>query len=255
VDPTSHDPKAGEKEYYQRIGEVGRAHARAKPFADSRCGHYLADAGALLMLLKSPPGKILEMGCGSGWLSLFLARAGYDVIGVDIAPEAIELAKQAAVADQVSRVRFVVGDYETAQSAAGGTCDAVIFYDALHHAEDEAAALRTAYAALKAGGALYAFEPGEGHGATEDSRRAVETYGVHEKDMPPRHIIALGRLAGFRRAVVLPSPHELTRTVYRRDFHLQPGEWRLRLEKLWGYTRAFQRMGRQRRGGLTVLWK
>ena len=102
---------------------------------------------------------------------------------------------------------------------------------------------------------MYAFEPGEGHGASGSSRQAVADYGVHEKDMPPRHILALGRKAGFARSVVLPSPHEVTRTVYRRDFQRQGTGARLRAERLWGYVRALQKFGSQRRGGLTILWK
>jgi len=34
---------------------------------------------------------VLDLGCGSGWLSVFLARAGFTVIGVDVAQHAIEL--------------------------------------------------------------------------------------------------------------------------------------------------------------------
>ena len=204
------------------------------------------------MLLDPPPGRVLEFGCGTGWLSRFLARAGYDVTGMDIAPEAIELARAAAQDEGVTTVRFAIGDYE---EVTGGEFDAVVFYDALHHAEEESKAIMAAYAALRPGGALFAFEPGEGHGASAGSRRAVADYAVHEKDMPPRHIIALGRKAGFTRSVVLPSPHEVTRTVYRRDFHRQPTRPRLWAERLWGYLRAMQKFGSQRRGGLTILWK
>jgi SAM-dependent methyltransferase len=252
VDETAADPKAGEREYYRRIGAAGRDHARLKPFADDRCGHYLSDAGALLFLLEPPPGRILEFGCGTGWLSRFLARAGYEVTGVDISPEAIALAREAAEVEAVARVRFEVGDYE---EAATGDYDAVLFYDALHHAEAEARAVAAAYAALRPGGMMVAFEPGEGHGSSASSRQAVADYAVHEKDMPPRRIIELGRAAGFSRHVVLPSPHELNRTVYRRDFHQHQGALSLWGEKAWGYLRAMQKLATQRRGGLTALWK
>ena len=43
----AHDPKAGEKTYYARLGEDGRRHAKAKPFSDADCGKYLCNMGAL----------------------------------------------------------------------------------------------------------------------------------------------------------------------------------------------------------------
>ena len=41
-------------------------------------------------------GRVLELGCGAGDLSLELAARGYEVSGVDIAPTAIEWAQDKA---------------------------------------------------------------------------------------------------------------------------------------------------------------
>ena len=50
---------------------------------------YLHEAG----LLGNP---VLDVGCGTGELALYLARQGYDVLGVDLSPIAIQQAREKA---------------------------------------------------------------------------------------------------------------------------------------------------------------
>lgn len=54
-------------------------------------------------------GRVLELGCGAGDLSLWLARRGYDVSGVDISPAAVEWAKEKASARGL-QAAFSVGN-------------------------------------------------------------------------------------------------------------------------------------------------
>jgi SAM-dependent methyltransferase len=247
------DPKAGERAYYAKLSPEGLQHARKKPFSDGRVALYLSDMAALLSLLEAAPRRVLDLGCGTGWTSRLLARAGYEVTGVDISADAIGIAQELAAEENLANVTFLVGDYETVLPA--NTYDYVLFYDALHHAEDESAALRTACNALKPGGAMFAFEPGTGHHESSDSQHAIKEYGVHEKDMPPSHIWKRGREAGFTHKLVLPTPHDLNRRLYRRDYHASSAAGRGWLEKLWGFYRANCSMLRQPGGALTILWK
>lgn len=53
--------------------------------------------------------KILDLGCGSGWLTIFLSRAGFQVVGVDLAAHAIELGRQWASQENLSPI-FEVAD-------------------------------------------------------------------------------------------------------------------------------------------------
>lgn len=46
--------------------------------------------------LAKPGEKALDIGCGGGWESIFLAQCGYQVTGVDISNNAIALAKKRA---------------------------------------------------------------------------------------------------------------------------------------------------------------
>jgi len=206
-------PKDAERAYLANIGEDGAHHSLHKPFSDPYCGLELASIGFIMGLLPSPPAHILDMGCGGGWTSQFFARAGYTVTGQDIAPDMIALAQENARINGVAdRTTFVCSDFENLD--LDGQFDAAIFFDALHHADDEALAIRSAYRALKPGGMLVTHEPGEGHSTAPGSIEAMERYGVNERDMPPHLIMARGREAGFTGFRVLPMPHVLQDIFY-----------------------------------------
>lgn len=55
------------------------------------------------------PGRALDLGCGYGRASIFLARLGWEVDGVDFVPQAIEEAQRRTKAANVS-VNFHIGD-------------------------------------------------------------------------------------------------------------------------------------------------
>lgn len=69
--------------------------------------------GHLIEFLQSHPcerGHALDVGCGTGTNSLWLARQGLTVLGVDVSPIAIEKAR-AKAADTSLDCRFVTADF------------------------------------------------------------------------------------------------------------------------------------------------
>ena len=54
-------------------------------------------------------GTVLDVGCGTGEHTILLTRLGYDVVGIDFAPEAVEQARRNAEAKGVG-ARFEVAD-------------------------------------------------------------------------------------------------------------------------------------------------
>lgn len=251
--PPGFDPKKGEREYFARIGEAGRSHSARKPFSDEHCADYLIKTGTLLMLMPPVPARVVEFGCGTGWLSLILAERGYEVVGVDIAPEAITIAEQLRDERGLKNATFQLGDYEEIHIAPPADC--VIFHDALHHAESEAAAMRTAFAALKPGGMAICFEPGRGHADRPGSIHAVKEYGVHEKDMPPAVIIEHARAAGFTRHVALPWPKRHMRAIYRDSYSHALSNRGLLGHKLMGFWRVICGFFHVRKQGVVLLWR
>src|SRR6185312_13451966 len=57
---------------------------------------------ALVELVEGParlaPGRALDLGCGTGRNALYLARAGWETVGVDMVGYAVEVARRKAAA-------------------------------------------------------------------------------------------------------------------------------------------------------------
>lgn len=208
-------PAKGEYTYFEQIGEEGRVHSINKPFSDSETPRLFMDMGAIFSLLPRAPARVLECGCGTGWLSYFLARKGYTVVGQDCNTEAIDLARSNPVFRRDSTPEFVCSDFE----ALGykDEFDAILFYASLHHSQEEQKTIRGAYCALRENGVFIAIEPGLGHHAK--SRGTIDKYDVGDRDMPPNLVVRLGKRAGFRETHIYQHPGQLTSMLYREEPH------------------------------------
>ncbi|MDQ6839645.1 MAG: class I SAM-dependent methyltransferase [Actinomycetota bacterium] len=116
-------------------------------------------------ILRSIPAgaRVLELGCGTGWLTLLLAKHGLrHIVGMDFSAAQVERARHSATEQGLGdRVQFVVARSDDASNAAEGAFDAVIMHAFLHHlstAEIEEA-LVSAVALLAPGGRLVLLEP------------------------------------------------------------------------------------------------
>ena len=85
-----------------------------------------AAAGSIAALLDrelvgrpSPPGRALDLGCGRGYYTVELAGRGWQAVGIDYVPQAIEAAKRSAVPG----TGFVAGDVTDLPSLGLGTFD------------------------------------------------------------------------------------------------------------------------------------
>ena len=70
-----------------------------------------------------PPGRALDLGCGRGQYTTVLTRRGWDVVGVDHVPRAIDAANR----KRIPGARFVVADVTDLTAADLGTFD--FFFD------------------------------------------------------------------------------------------------------------------------------
>jgi SAM-dependent methyltransferase len=128
---------------------------------DARFGDLARDAARLVLdrlaAAGITAGRVTDLGCGSGILARAVHDAGFDVVGVDLSPAMVDLAR-AAVPDGSFRVGSV-HDVEVAPSVAVTAIGEVLQYatdpraglDALH------ALARRVFAALEPGG-VFAFD-------------------------------------------------------------------------------------------------
>ncbi len=122
------------------------------------------------------PGRALDLGCGTGTNVLYLARHGWDAVGIDFVPRAIAIARRRARDEGLAeRARFVVADV-TGLPDLGAPFDLALDMGCLHNVPRERRAdyARGLVARLAPGGAylLYAFCPPDRSGlAREDVER------------------------------------------------------------------------------------
>src|SRR5262249_31951762 len=97
--------------------------------------------------------RVLEVGCGTGQMCLFLASAARFVVGAAFQRASLRLGRAAAARLEVDRVLFV----ETALRAPGladGAFDVVLALGVLHHTPDPRAAFRAVARLVRPGGAI-----------------------------------------------------------------------------------------------------
>src|SRR5262249_60411 len=70
--------------------------------------------------------RVLDLGCGDGTTALPAARAGADVLGVDIARNLVEAGNRRAAQDGLANVRFHHGDATNFQPVADDAFDLVM---------------------------------------------------------------------------------------------------------------------------------
>lgn len=113
----------------------------------------------LLRLMDIKKGqKILDLGCGEGLFTRRFARAGAEVVAIDISKELVEIAQRASAEEgeqYAFHPRFFVSDAANIPMVASGSQDMVLINLALQNIEDATSTLKECARVLKAGGQLF----------------------------------------------------------------------------------------------------
>jgi ubiquinone/menaquinone biosynthesis C-methylase UbiE len=123
---------------------------------------------------SSGGGAVADLGCGPGHVATYLATLGVSMIGIDISPAMVEVAKR-----RCPEVRFRVGSLLTLPATDGELAGAIAFYSIIHlRAEDRPAAYAEMARVIKPGGwLLLAFHISPIGGGSGEIMHADEWWG------------------------------------------------------------------------------
>lgn len=118
-----------------------------------------SDWNILHQWMKEIPesGTVLDMGCGTGRVTIPLARGGRHVISTDISIGMLREAINKTLRSGLGPITFFLADAE-ALPIKPGLCSTTISFGLLHHVEEPGVVINNALNLLQDGGAFYALE-------------------------------------------------------------------------------------------------
>ncbi|MDQ3993096.1 MAG: class I SAM-dependent methyltransferase [Actinomycetota bacterium] len=204
-----HDFDRGHREYVSRLTPGGVIWLHTKPFSAppsfelATCLRTFAHIIDELDLgLRA---QVLDVGCGPGWLSEFLARCGYWVTGIDISEDMVAIARQrvGAIGEWVGEGVAPLAEFHALRVQDlpwENRFDAAVLYDTLHHFDDERQTLRVLLRALVPGGRLYVREgvrPLPGSADEQHLIAEMQQYRTLESPFDPAYLRSVVEEVGF----------------------------------------------------------
>jgi len=177
------------------------------------------------LLDQAIPGdaRILEIGCGTGQTSLYLARASRVVIGADLTRASLQLAAAAARRFQINGVQFIETDLHR-PGLRSASFDVVYSSGVLHHTADPRASFARIAQLARPGGMI-----------------VLGLYNTFAR-IPLRLRRLVARLSGYRLILFDPvlrdrKSEPARREAWLRDQYQHPEEHRHTLTEVQGWFR------------------
>jgi SAM-dependent methyltransferase len=159
--------------------------------------------------------RVLDAGCGAGQMTQELARAGAEVVAVDISPSLVEIARARLPEASATQVTFSSGDM---LSPDLGRFDHVIAMDSLIYYTGADIAARWPLAARTRGGRLHR---GAAHAAADGDVAGGQAVPALR---PVAHDGAACAHGAPRRCAASDAPGTLTPSSGHQRFLHQPGD-------------------------------
>lgn len=180
---------------YDRNFQYARAVARVRDPLTYLASRQDAFWGVLRVLQRFSNPRILEVGCGLGYFTYALKRAGFAATGIDLSGEAVERAR-ATFGDLYQRESI-----ESYAARARDRFDAVVLVEVVEHLEDPIIVLRNALRLLAPGGSIIISTPNRTFFG-DDSRWRTDLPPVHLWWLAEDSIRAIARRLGCEASLV-----------------------------------------------------
>jgi SAM-dependent methyltransferase len=164
--------------------------------------HFL---NVIALLRLSPQTRFLDVACGSGWMSHFLAKLNLAVVGIDISPDMIELTQHRLALDalpdihtnEFTKVNFFVHDIEQAPIPAEHRCDVAILESALHHFVNPIQSLRHIADSLSDRGIVIILEAATNSAIDDYCLEIMHRFNTLERPYTRAQLQQILQFAGF----------------------------------------------------------
>ncbi len=209
--------KSVEAYWTQRAGDFNTV--RLNELRDPISGRWLEEMGRYL-----PPGelRILDVGTGTGYFAILLARAGHRLTGIDLTPAMLDQARETAARSGLD-IDFRRMDAQ-ATDFPGGSFDAIVTRNLTWTLPEPEKAYREWHRLLKPGGRLLNFDADYAQNVRNENQRAsyISREGVYG------HIGVTPALATENARITLAMP---------ASRHARP-DWDLELLREAGFSRC-----------------
>jgi ubiquinone/menaquinone biosynthesis C-methylase UbiE len=157
------------------------------PFGSARNSARLVfDFGAMISCFndQQPNERVLDFGAGTGWISEWLNRIGYDVYAIDINPDidnVINLRIDNDLRIQRERIRFETADGHDLPFS-DELFGHIVCFDSLHHMKDYHGVLSEMHRVLSPAGRAVFVEPGAKHSTSKETKEFLRKYKADDPE-------------------------------------------------------------------------
>jgi SAM-dependent methyltransferase len=164
--------------------------------------HFL---NVLALLGVSPQTRFLDVACGSGWWTHFLAKLSLTVVGIDISPDMLALTEERLRLDGIAtlesdtfdRVKLLLHDMESAPLPGELHCDVAVLESALHHFVNPIQTLRNIADSLSDDGMIVILELSSDGNGDPNYVEVMERYDTLERPYTRDQLLAILKFAGL----------------------------------------------------------